>query len=124
MRRSTICAVIASVLFASIASQVIQVTATFDVTKESTYPNSNADAICKSLQITKDTTRCKSPKNSCAICKQCTKGDAFWMTDLELQQRYDNGTSYEKRVWARFCNSNIFSFAATVIAVSMLAAIF
>ena len=80
---------------------------TFNTNVEGDVPNNNQDAICKALTITKDKTKCTYAIATCVICKTCTKGKAFWMSDLSANLDYAISSVAEKKTWSKYCKDSL-----------------
>ena len=80
---------------------------TFNTNVAGDVQNTNSDAVCRTLTISADKTKCTGPTTSCVTCKTCVKGTAFWMSDSSANALYASATVAEKKTWTNYCKSSL-----------------
>ena len=103
-----------------VASQSVDQPATFSTSVYGDAENANADAVCKTLTISADKTKCTGPTTSCVTCKTCVKGAAFWMSDSSANALYASATVAEKKTWTKYCKSSMVALLGSGLAAMLI----
>ena len=120
MRRAVVFALVASCICSVALSQVVDAGVVFNTNVAGDVQNTNADAVCKTLTISADKTKCTGPTTSCVTCKTCVKGAAFWMSDSSANALYASATVAEKKTWTKYCKSSMVALLGSGLAAMLI----